>query len=198
MTNWCLSPLGILPYCLRMTMSLIEILPTRMWHSKLTSKLNMFKPLFFASLSVQAICKASERVPKAFFQKIKSEITHQTGAMILLCLKNIYFRVCINKQNNTFLDNKSKLDALILEWHVCVYITGSSICWWRWRGGSVGRASASIKIQRTKVRIASGAQEQFVIVYPSQKWCADLLSVCPTPACIRTHKNDHVRTLKTL
>ena len=32
-------------------------------------------------------------------------------------------------------------------------------------------------------------------VFPSQKR-ADSLSVCPTPVCTRTHKNNHVRTLK--
>ena len=30
----------------------------------------------------------------------------------------------------------------------------------------------------------------------SQKGCADSLSVCPTPVCMRTHTKDHVRTLK--
>ena len=30
----------------------------------------------------------------------------------------------------------------------------------------------------------------------SSQTCADSLSVCPTPMCIRTHNNDHVRTLK--
>ena len=35
-------------------------------------------------------------------------------------------------------------------------------------------------------------------VFPSQKCCADWLSMCPTPMCIHTptHKNDHARTLK--
>ena len=33
-------------------------------------------------------------------------------------------------------------------------------------------------------------------VFPCQKCCADSLSVCPTPVCIRTHTNDHVRTLQ--
>ena len=33
-------------------------------------------------------------------------------------------------------------------------------------------------------------------VFPSQKCCADSLSVCPTPVCIRKHTIDHVRTLK--
>ena len=28
------------------------------------------------------------------------------------------------------------------------------------------------------------------------KCCAYLLLVCPTPVCIRTHNNDHIRTLK--
>ena len=32
--------------------------------------------------------------------------------------------------------------------------------------------------------------------FPESKCCADSLSVCPTPVCLRTHKNDHVRTLK--
>ena len=35
-------------------------------------------------------------------------------------------------------------------------------------------------------------------VFSSQKCCADSLSVCPIPVCIRKHKNDHVRTLKIL
>ena len=39
---------------------------------------------------------------------------------------------------------------------------------------------------------------KYVRVFPSQKRCADSLSVYPTPVCIRTHKNDHVRTLKIL
>ena len=29
-------------------------------------------------------------------------------------------------------------------------------------------------------------------VFPSQKGCADSLLVCPTPVCIRMHKNDHI------
>ena len=28
--------------------------------------------------------------------------------------------------------------------------------------------------------------------------CVDSLSVCPTPVCMRTHKNDHIHTLKIL
>ena len=35
-----------------------------------------------------------------------------------------------------------------------------------------------------------------VWVFPSHKCCADSLSVCPIPVCIRTHKNKYVRTLK--
>ena len=34
--------------------------------------------------------------------------------------------------------------------------------------------------------------------FSESKCCADSLSVCPTPVCIPTHKNDHVRTLKIL
>ena len=60
------------------------------------------------------------------------------------------------------------------------------------RGGSIGRASASRSNGVHEVRIPSGAQEQFVRDFPSQKCRADSLSVCPTPVCI--HKN--VRTLK--
>ena len=33
---------------------------------------------------------------------------------------------------------------------------------------------------------------------PSQKCGAESLSVCPTPECIRTRENDHVRKLKIL
>ena len=42
----------------------------------------------------------------------------------------------------------------------------------------------------------SGAQVKFGRVFPSQKCCADSLSVCPTPVCIHTHMNDQLRTLK--
>ena len=49
----------------------------------------------------------------------------------------------------------------------------------------------------TRVRTPLGAQGNFVIFVPSQT-CADSLSVCPTPVCIRTRKDDHVRTLKIL
>ena len=35
-------------------------------------------------------------------------------------------------------------------------------------------------------------------VFPSQKCCADSLSVCPTPMCVHTHTNDHIRMLKIL
>ena len=55
--------------------------------------------------------------------------------------------------------------------------------------------SVGIELQRPMVRTLSRAQEQFVKVFPSQKYYADL-SVCPTPACIRTHENDHDRALK--
>ena len=44
------------------------------------------------------------------------------------------------------------------------------------------------------VRIPSGAQEK-LWVFPSQKGCADSLSVCPTSVRIRMHTKDHVRTL---
>ena len=42
-------------------------------------------------------------------------------------------------------------------------------------------------------------QNKIVSVFSSQKWCADSCSVCPIPrVCIRTHENNHVRTLKIL
>ena len=52
------------------------------------------------------------------------------------------------------------------------------------------------KSSEVRTPLASGAQETFVIVFPSQKRCADSLSVWATPVCTRTHKNNHVRTLK--
>ena len=48
--------------------------------------------------------------------------------------------------------------------------------------------SVGIELQRPMVRTLSRAQEQFVKVFPSQKYNADL-SVCPTIVCIRTHEN---------
>ena len=53
------------------------------------------------------------------------------------------------------------------------------------------------RIQRTKVRIPSGAQGK-LWTFPSQKCCADALSVCPILVCTRTHKNDDVRTIQIL
>ena len=63
------------------------------------------------------------------------------------------------------------------------------------RGNGVARL---VEIQRPEVQTPSEAQEKFVRVFLSQKCCADSLSVCPTPVCIRTHKNEHIRTLKIL
>ena len=69
------------------------------------------------------------------------------------------------------------------------------------RGGSRGDGVAQsdgLEIQRPEVRTwsASGAQEQCVRVFRSQKmlcWLAVGL-----PVCIRTHKNGHVRTLTSM
>ena len=59
----------------------------------------------------------------------------------------------------------------------------------------MGRASTrdpktrgSNPVQRTR---------QICDTFSESKCCADL-SECPTPVCIRTHKNDHVRILKIL
>ena len=68
-----------------------------------------------------------------------------------------------------------------------------------WQGGSVGRASDSrSKDQRFEPRLCQEHKEKYVRVFPSQKSCADSLSVCPTPVCTHMHKNDDVRTLKIL
>ena len=40
--------------------------------------------------------------------------------------------------------------------------------------------------------------KQFCEGFPESKCCADSLLVCPTPGCIITHKNDHIRTLTML
>ena len=63
------------------------------------------------------------------------------------------------------------------------------------RGGSIGRASDSISKDPT-FEPPQEHKKNNVEFFPSQKCCADSLSVCPTPVCvgdIRTHKNDHVR-----
>ena len=65
-----------------------------------------------------------------------------------------------------------------------------------WRDGSTRKASGS----RSKGPRFESRQEheKYLWVCPSQKRYADLLSVCPTPVCIRTYKNDYVRTRKNL
>ena len=68
------------------------------------------------------------------------------------------------------------------------------------RGGSVSRASASRSngFHDTRFKPRQEQHKKKLWVVPSQKCCADSLSVCPTPVCICTYKNDHVRTLKIL
>ena len=59
--------------------------------------------------------------------------------------------------------------------------------------------SVGLEIQGPEVRTPSEAQlarEQKYELFRVKKCCADSVSVCPTPVCIRTHKNDHARTLK--
>ena len=41
-------------------------------------------------------------------------------------------------------------------------------------------------------------QEHKKNFFPSHKGCADSLSVCPTPVCIRLNTKDYARTLKIL
>ena len=54
-------------------------------------------------------------------------------------------------------------------------------------GNPKDRGSNPVKSRRKKWRIC-----------PSQKCCVDSLSACPTPWCIRTHTNDHARTIQIL
>ena len=49
-----------------------------------------------------------------------------------------------------------------------------------------------------RIQPASGAQAKFVRVIPTVKCCANSLSVCLTPVCTHTHKNDRVCMLKIL
>ena len=57
-----------------------------------------------------------------------------------------------------------------------------------------------LDIQRSEVRTPSGTQyKKNCESFSESNFCADSLSsVCPTPVCIRTHNNGHVRTLKIL
>ena len=56
------------------------------------------------------------------------------------------------------------------------FSSNSRLNWW----------SVGLQIQRTKVQIPSGAQEKGI---PSQKCCADSLSVCPNPS-VYTHAQE--------
>ena len=71
-------------------------------------------------------------------------------------------------------------------------------CWLHqegWRVGSVVRAlDWRSKVEGLNPIRGTRKTSSFL----SQKGCADSLSLCPTPVCICTHTNDHVRTLKTL
>ena len=75
---------------------------------------------------------------------------------------------------------------------------------WRRGGGRGGGGRVfGFEIQRSKrseVRSppASGAQEQVVEFFTVKNAVLNSLSMCPTLVCIRTHKNDQVRTLKIL
>ena len=64
-----------------------------------------------------------------------------------------------------------------------------------WGGGVAQLLERRTTDSMIRVRITPGAQGKLNDFFPSQR-CADSLSVCPSPVCIRTHKNDHVRTLK--
>ena len=66
-----------------------------------------------------------------------------------------------------------------------------------WGDGVAQLAEHRLQIQRPEIRTPSGEQEQIVSFFAESKCCADS-SVCPTPVCVRLHKNGHVRTLKIL
>ena len=67
------------------------------------------------------------------------------------------------------------------------------------RGVSIGRASDP-RSKDPRFELRQESKKTFDRFFPNQKWCADLMSVCPTPVyeCIRMHKYDDERTLKNL
>ena len=65
-----------------------------------------------------------------------------------------------------------------------------------WHSGLIVRAST--RDPKTRGSNPVWSTRQICVSFSESKCCADSLSVCPTPVCIRTHKNDHVRTLKIL
>ena len=72
---------------------------------------------------------------------------------------------------------------------------------WPCRGDGVAqlvehRTQDSMTRGSNPIRSTTKTQTKKTQFFPSQKCCADSLSVCPTQCVYATHKNDHVRTLK--
>ena len=62
--------------------------------------------------------------------------------------------------------------------------------------GSIGRASGSRFYEISDLSSNPSEAQETSVSSSESNMCADSLSVCPTPVCMRMHKNDHVRTLK--
>ena len=69
----------------------------------------------------------------------------------------------------------------------------TNACMMEWRGELVERRTQDSTTSVTPVSNTVRSRMMFFRVFPSQKCCADSLSVFPSPVCIRTHKNDHIK-----
>ena len=67
-----------------------------------------------------------------------------------------------------------------------------------WKKPRMGDGVAQLVERRTQYLMANPIRSTRKMYKFFSKKCADSLSVCPTPMCISTHKNDHVHTLKIL
>ena len=81
-----------------------------------------------------------------------------------------------------------------LKWNLWIYEMKSG-----WRGGSIGRALGGLKRSKGP-RFESRQEHKNTASFSESKMLCWLhvVDVPPTPLCIRTHKNDHVGTLKIL
>ena len=61
-------------------------------------------------------------------------------------------------------------------------------------GGSIASVSDFIFQDPSSNPVRSTRKNNEVFFRVKNNYCADSLSVCPTHVCIRTQKNDHVRT----
>ena len=96
------------------------------------------------------------------------------------------FKMLRHSDSSSFRGSHSICVSIPLAIKLLLYqkVGGDGLAQWleRWTGDS-------------NVKGFESHQEHKKIVFPSQKGCADSLSVCPTPVCIRTHTKDHVRTI---